>query len=91
MRVNSIARFCVVGSEPGMTRCRTIGAAKREISSATTAYPSTISVRTLEASRHALRVCPRARKPVKTGMKAEPNAPAITTEKIRSGMRKAAT
>lgn len=91
MRVNSIAKSWYRGSSPRATVRRTSGSAKRNATTATTAKPSTISVRTLEASRQALRSCPCPRNPAKTGTKAEPNAPLITIRKIRSGILNAAT
>jgi hypothetical protein len=44
---------------------------------------------TTEARRQAASSSPLPRNPEKTGIKAEPNAPAITTRNSRSGIRNA--
>ena len=47
--------------------------------------------KTTDASFQAASSSPSPRKPENTGMNAEPNAPAMTTKKRRSGMRNAET
>ena len=82
---------CTSAGKSGATTYRMIGSANTNASSEATTVTTAARLMTAEASRQARSRSPAARKPPKIGMKADPNAPDMTTRKSRSGMRNAAT
>jgi len=90
IRNNSTASCCLAGVSPGSRTVRTTCGARMNMATARTAAAAVHSVSTAPASRQAASRSPRARKPVKTGMKAEPSAPPAIRLKSNSGMRVAA-
>jgi hypothetical protein len=88
-RVMRIVSSVVGASKPGATIGTKTGA-KIAITRLSPASAISTRLMTLLASCHASRSCPRARYPAKTGISAALSAPATTSWKIASGIRKAA-
>ena len=88
-RVSSTVSAVVSASKPGTRRGTTAGAKMARSTASTSSTPS-IRLRTVEATRQARSRSPWAVSPASTGTRAEAMAPAATSWKTRSGIRKAA-
>ena len=89
IRVSSTVRSVVASSKPGTSRGTSDGARTKSRIASSSSTPS-MRLSTVEATRQARGLSPCSMSPERTGMSAEVMAPAATSSKMRSGMRKAA-
>ena len=88
-RVSSTVSCVVSSSKPGTRKGTTTGARTASRRLATSSTPS-MRLSTVDATRQARSRSPCAERLASTGTRAEAMAPAATSWKTRSGMRKAA-
>ncbi|OGO52383.1 MAG: hypothetical protein A2V84_10500 [Chloroflexi bacterium RBG_16_70_13] len=89
IRVRSVVLARPASSKPGAS-ARTSSGAPTKAATASTDIATRRRLASVPTTRQAWARSPLARRPARTGMSAEPMAPAATSWKMRSGTRKAA-